>query len=422
MRLLLFFLTLSMGLGATPLKLNVSAKSAILINADTGAILYEKAAHDRVFPASITKIATCLYALKNQEDIDEVISCPSHCLRKMNKSVKVAHGYKDPAYLLEPDGTHFWIKRGEELPFRDLLYGLMLASGNDAANFIAHHVGGSIPKFMKGMNVYLKNLGCVDTHFCNPHGLHHPHHMTTAYDIALITKEALKYESIRTIAGTNEYERSATNLQAAKTVQQNNMLIQPGKFFYPRAIGMKTGYTSDAGYNLTSVAKEGGRTLIAVLLGCGDSHSRYKDAIRLFDTAFEQEKEHRLLFNKEENIFSRHIPKAKHSLQAVLKEDVSLSYYPAEEPDITIELNWEHLNPPVMQGSYVGALKVLTSKGDTLESIPLIAMQNVERSFYAIIGDGFKGEWKAPTELLTSLGVFLALGVFLSIYGIYRMY
>jgi len=165
MRSLFFilFFALFIQLSADPLKLKVSAKSAILINAKTGAILYEKNAHSRAYPASLTKIATCLYALKkNNKELDELVTCPNHCLRKMNKSVKIAHNYKDPAYILEPDGTHFWIKRGEELPFRDLLYGMMLASGNDAANFIAHYIGGNI--FFVGWRfVSLRSYSLVET-------------------------------------------------------------------------------------------------------------------------------------------------------------------------------------------------------------------------------------------------------------------
>ena len=423
MKVLLFvlFLALQVTLFADPLKLKVSAKNAVLINADTGAILYEKNAHDRAYPASLTKIATLLYATKKYPmDLDEVVSCPQHCLRKMNKSVKVAHNYKDPAYLLEPDGTHFWIKRGEELSLRDLLYGMILASGNDASNYLAHHLGGSILKFMKGMNAYLKEIGCKETLFSNPHGLHHPRHYTTAYDLALITREALKDDLIRTIVATKEYERSETNLQTAKKVQHSNLLIQPGKFFYPRAIGMKTGYHEDAGYCFASVARDGERTLIAILLGGTEPHGRYQDAIRLFDAAFGEEKIQRLLFNKEENIFSREVKRGRGNLLATLTEDVAIAYYPSEEPNITIELNWEYQTLPIKRGSHVGAIKILDAEGHALESAPLVATQDVMRSYTALVADAIRGDWECPADLQNLLIIFLATGLGLTLYGIYR--
>ena len=209
-------------------------------------------------------------------------------------------------------------------------------------------------------------------------------------------------------------------LPLVRFLQHHNLLLQTGKFFYPRAIGMKTGYTSDAGYNFASVARDGKRTLIAILLGGTDPHGRYRDAIRLFEAAFNEKKVERLLFKKEENTFTREIKQGREHLRATLTEDVAISYYPAEEPEITIELNWEHQNPPIKKGSYIGAIKILDSKGSVLESSPLIATQNVERSYGALLGDAIHGNWKCPAELQYILMIFLALGVVLTLYGIYR--
>jgi len=313
---LLLFITC---LKAEPLPVNVSAQFAILMNAESGAILYEKQARERCFPASLTKMATGLYvALEKEESLDTLIACPQYCLQKMTKDLKVAHSYKDPAYFLEPDGTHYWLKEGEKLPLRDLLYGLMLASGNDAANTLAHHIGGSIPQFMEGLNSYLEKIGCRDTHFVNPHGLHHPDHWTTVYDLALIARECLKNPLMRTIVSTREHERVQTNLQAPKKVLNRDSLIQPGKFFYPRALGMKTGYHSDAGYTYACVARDGKRSLIAILLGHNDPLQRFRDAIHLFEAAFDEKLEERLLFNKEENSFTRKIQGGKEALIGVL--------------------------------------------------------------------------------------------------------
>ncbi|MCB1106573.1 MAG: D-alanyl-D-alanine carboxypeptidase [Chlamydiia bacterium] len=419
---IVFFLLCILTLSAEPLKVKVSAKSAILMNANTGAVLFEKNGDDKMYPASISKIASCLYAIKkNQKDLSAPVSCPQHCLRRMTKSVKVAHSYKDPAYFLEPDGTHFWLKGGEVLPFIDLLYGMMLSSGNDASNAVAHYVSGSIPKFMDGLNGYIKEIGCKGTHFANPHGLHHPNHYSTARDLALITKEALKDDLMRKIVSTREYERSTSNLQTAKKIIHHDQLILPGKFFYPHAVGMKTGYHADAGYTYASVARNGDRVLIAILLGCEDPHKRFRDAIRLFEAAFDEEKEERLLFKKEENVFSREIQQGRDPLKAILTEDVMISYFPSEEPDVTIELNWQHLRPPIKQGTCVGAIKIFDQFGRELESSPLVSTVNVGRSLPALLGDALRGDWICPEEFQKILILFLIGGVLLILFGIYRV-
>ena len=373
-------LILSPFLQAEPIHAKVSAKSAILINADTGAILYEKNAHALAYPGSITKIATCLYAVEQKTDgYDELVSCPLSCLKKITKSAKVANNYKDPPYLLEPDGTHFWIKKGEKLPFIDLLYGLMLFSGNDAANVIANHVCGDIPTFVGRMNNFLKKIGCKNTSFCNPHGLHHPNHKTTAYDVAIITKEAIKYPIICKILSTDEYIRPETNLQKTKLVCSRNVIIQPGKFYYPKALGCKTGYTSDVGYTFMGIARDSERTLIVVLLGCSSSNERCRDAIHLFDIAFSEKKEERLLFKKEENIFSRKIKQGKQQVRARLMEDLKISYFPSEEPDIKVELNWGKLDLPIKEGAALGELLIYDETHTILAKAPLVATDNVEK-------------------------------------------
>ena len=418
----LFSLLFCSAIFAEPLNVKVSAKSAILINADTGAVLYEKKADEESYPASLTKIATCLYAVKkNQQGVNAKVSAPPHLLRRMSKTVKLAHSYKDPAYLLEPDGTHYMIKYGEELYFKDLLYGLMLASGNDAANYLAHFVGGSVPKFVKGMNDYLKEIGCTHTRFENPHGLHHPKHYSTARDLALMTGEALKEDLIRQIVSTKEHMRQETNLQTAKVIHNRNQLIQPGKFFYPQAIGMKTGYHSDAGYTYAGAAKNDGRTLIAVVLGCADSHQCFRDVIRLFDAAFDQEKEERLLFKGEENTFTRKVKYGKNPLKATLTEDVILSYYPAEEPSITIELEWNQQPLPIEKGNFVGSINILDKRGNVLKAAPLVATERVEEGFLAIALQGMRGDATCPEEAQKILILCLIVAVFLTVYFLVRV-
>ena len=394
-----------------PFKVHVNAKAAILINAQTGAVLYEKKGHETIYPASLTKIATLLYALEKKENnIDEMIACPSYCLKKINSNVKIANDYRDPAYWLEPDGTHFWIRRGEKLCFKNLLYGLMLASGNDAANCIAHHVGGRVDHFVEEMNHYLKRMGCLNTHFYNPHGLHHPKHTSTPYDMALIAKKALQKPLIRTIVASKQHERARTNKQEKKVFKQHNLLLKEGKFFYPHAIGLKTGYTLKAGYCLAAAATQGQRTLIAMIFGCKDSKERYRDAIRLFEKAFSETKETRLLFRKDENVFIREISQAKGVLSAKLINDVKIHYFPSEEPELQIALNWEVMELPIKAGTWVGEMHIYDQNHVLLEKSPLYAKEDIEKKSYLKLLDyfGLRPYWKK--ELIVILAFFILGG------------
>ena len=202
---------------------SIKTPNALIMNAKTGRVLYEKNAHDLVFPASTTKIATLTYALKILEDNDlnKVITCPYECLKSVATSYKIAKDYNLPLYWLETDGSTFELRPFEQIPIHSLLYGLMLRSGNDAANVIAHHLSGDVPTFVGEMNEFLQSIGCKSTYFCNPHGLHAPWHQTTAFDMALITKEALKSPLIRKIVSTVEFERPKTNKASAKNIETN---------------------------------------------------------------------------------------------------------------------------------------------------------------------------------------------------------
>ena len=186
-------LLLSFALQAEPLKFDIKGDAAILINAQTKTILFSEDAYSLHFPASTTKVATALYALQKAGDkLDMAITAEQDSVASVTQDNKRKSNYTLPTYWLEPDGMHIGIKKGETLTLRNLLEGMLIPSGNDAANVIAQGIGPSIPKLMEGLNVYLKEIGCAHTLFLSPHGLHDPKHQTTAYDLAIITAEALK--------------------------------------------------------------------------------------------------------------------------------------------------------------------------------------------------------------------------------------
>jgi len=388
------------------LQANISAPSAVLINADTGAVLYEKEAHTVSYPASITKIATALYALQQKGDsLEEMVTASSEAISAVSPQVRRLSS-KHPPYRLEFGGTHMGIKAGEELSFRALLYGLMLPSGNDAANVIAEYVSGSIPSFMEELNAYMQSLGCQKTRFCSPHGLPHPEHQTTAYEIALIAKEAMKSPFFREVVKTTIYPRPKTNKQEASQLVQFNRLLKRGAFFYPKAIGIKTGYTVSAGANLVAAAEHEGRCLIAVLMGSSDPSERFKDAITLFEKAFAEQKIQRTLFTKEFDHFTLTLKHASKPMHAHLKHNVVWEYYPSEELPLKAFLKWEHLTLPIIQGTRVGSIEVMSEGGALLCSGPLFATETVEKTFWRRLLDKAPSLPRPWALLLCALGVF----------------
>lgn len=377
-RWVLFSLLLTPLLAAQPLKVRIRAPSAILINAQTGAILFEKQAHQPCFPASTTKIATALFALhKRAQALELLLYASPEALHAVSPRVR---RQEHPPYRLEKGGSSIGLKPKEALSLRSLLYGLLLASGNDAANVIAEGVSGSVALFVQEMNGYLRSIGCHVTTFQNPHGLHHPEHRTTAFDLALMTREAMRLTLFRQIVGASSYLKPKSNLQSEMTFSQHNALLKRGPHFYQKAIGVKTGYTSEAGYNLVAAAKDGERELIAVLLNCKESEHRFQGAISLFEAAFREAKATRTLFSKAFDTFTHPLKGAKRPLKAVLPEDVTYSYFPSEEPVLSGTVQWRDVVLPVRKGDIVGELQVASSQGQSLVSSSLYAAEDVEAS------------------------------------------
>ncbi len=379
------------GVWAEPLTLQVQAESAILINADTGAILYEKNAHALQQPASTTKIATAAYVLHRAGDkLDTVITAQQESLVWISEEAKRRSNFTLPAYWLIPGGTHMGIKRGEELSLRALLYGLMLVSGNDAANVMAQHLDGAIPDFMRGMNEYLKEIGCKQTNFLNPHGVYHPKHQTTAYDMAVLMREALKQPMFRELISTVYYQRPKTNKQEATTLVQSNKLIRKGKYYYPKAIGGKTGYFSIAGHALVVAAKDENRTLIAVVLKNKERNDVFLDTIAMFEAAFNQPKVKRTLLKAGPQKFTRQINGAASPLVTYLKNDVSIEYYPAEEPKLKCLLYWDGDAPSATKDQRVGELRLQTTEGVVVQTVPLFAQEDVSSTWWWSITNLFR--------------------------------
>lgn len=230
--------------GRTCLAMQTSAKSCAVIESKTGRILYSKNPNQRLPMASTTKIMTAITAIKNCKDLDEkfVVS---------NKAIGVP-------------GTSLYLREGDEYSTRDLLYALMLISGNDASVAIAEHVGGSTSEFVTLMNDLAKEIGVKNTHFANTHGLDADGHYTSAYDLARITAYALENDTFREIVSTK-------NTKIVNGKGENRYLRNKNKLLFTLedCIGVKTGFTDDAGRCLVSAVDKDGMKLVCVVLNCG---------------------------------------------------------------------------------------------------------------------------------------------------------
>ncbi len=232
---------------------SVSARSAILMEASTGTVIFEKDPDERMLIASTTKLMTALVALENAS-LDEVVTVPAECVGV--------------------EGSSMYLKAGEELTMRELLYGLMLESGNDAAVAVATHVSGSVEGFVRLMNDRAASLGLENTHFVNPHGLNAEGHYSSARDLAKIMAEGMKNPLFAQIATTKSISFGA------RTYSNHNKLM----WSYEGMEAGKTGFTKKAGRTLVTCAERDGLRLICVTLNDGDD---WRDHTALYDMGFE---------------------------------------------------------------------------------------------------------------------------------------
>ena len=254
----------------------------------------------------------------------------------------------------------------------------MLISANDAANIIAKYVGGSISQFMADLNDYLEEIGCKNTKFRNPHGLHLPGHRTTAYDMALITCEAVKYPLFRKIIGTQRYSVPSRAKENGGILFNSNLLIRSGqKYFYPHAIGGKTGVHSEAQNSLIAVASHKGRNLITVLLQCTEKDDMFADAKKLFEAAFLEGEVEEVYLTKGAQPFSQYIAQGKKNLKTYLDDDVRLKYYPSEKPQVSGEILWLDHKLPIAKGDPVATLTLKSEDGNILKVVELQACYKV---------------------------------------------
>ncbi len=315
-----------------------NAKSAIMIEASTGTILFEKNAHEKLAPASMTKMMSMLLIV---ESIDKGII-------KWDDMVTVSENASGMG------GSQILLETNEQMSVKDLFKGIAVASGNDAVVAMAEKIAGTEDNFVSMMNKRAKELGLKNTNFKNPHGLEEANHYSSAYDMGMIAKELVKHEEIFQYTSIYEdYLRKGTNREL--WLVNTNRLVR----FYKGVDGLKTGYTKEAGYCLTATAKKDGMRIITVVMGEEDSKIRQKETTEMLDYAFAQYEVENLLSTKSE-LGKVEIEKGKNKyITVVPSEDVSLLHKKTEEKKTaTYDLHLSKIKAPIKKGDVIGSLDV----------------------------------------------------------------
>lgn len=258
----------------------VNAKAALLLELNSNTVLFSYCADERLYPASLTKIMTCMLAL-DYGKLDDVVTVSETAMQGLHE-----------------DGSSAGLVPGEQMSLRNLLYCMMLSSANEACNVVAEYISGDVADFVDLMNQKAAALGCRDTHFANPHGLHDENHYTTASDLCRITRKALENPTFRDITSTTTYTVPSTNLSEERHLITTNYLVSRdivSDYYYSKATGIKTGFTTPAGRCLISTASDGDLSFLSVLLGAETEllddgnvlYHSFTETAKLFDYGFD---------------------------------------------------------------------------------------------------------------------------------------
>lgn len=358
---LFLFLPCGVALAGEVKEPEAGAKAAVLMDAGNGQLLYQKNAHAPLYPASTTKILTAVLAIESCR-LDEVVTVP-------REAVGV-------------EGTAIGLQEGERLTLEDLLYALLLSSANDAAVAIAHHVAGSTEAFARLMNEKARQIGAAESHFTNPHGLPDPAHYVSAYDMAVIARYAMQNSVFRKIVSTQVKQISRPLADRSKGPPQehlwnHNRLLT----LYDGCIGVKTGYTTQAGQCLVGAARRGDRELLVVLLGSQGWDPLYRDAGRLFDYGFASYRPVWLVA-KGEKVSTIELPRGDRPLEAVAAGGLYLNFGTGQDPAVVKEVQYlKGLRVPVKEGQKVGEVVFKDAAGQELGRVDLVAGNGVESRF-----------------------------------------
>ena len=377
--LLIFIILITFNLSTYAAE-NISIKSGagLLVERSKGKVLFDKNAYEKMYPASTTKILTAIVVLENTK-LDDMATVSKNALET------IPNGY-----------VTCNLQIGEELSVKDLMYALMVKSANDAAVVLAEHVGGSVEGFSDMMNKKAKEIGCKNTHFVNPNGIHNANHYTTAYDLYLMAEYALSFEytnEFRDFVSKTSYTLPATNMYPAedRSFTTTNELIKinnnnrKDNYYYKNALGIKTGHTSQAGYCLVSSSSRDNLEFISVILDGGFDENglseRYTETIKLFNFGYDN---FTLTKLKEENniidtITVEKATKETATLNLLIKDEITVINDKSTDIDKIepkIELK-ENIIAPIAKGEVLGTITYVVD--DIEYKSELLAEHDVEK-------------------------------------------
>ena len=356
--------------------INIYSDAGILIDFKTGNVLYSKNGNERRYPASTTKILTAILAIEKC-NLDDIVTVSKSAVSS------IPSGYST-AYL----------SADEEISVRDLITVFLVHSANDAGYVLAEHISGSIDAFADLMNSKAKEIGCIDTHFTNPSGIHDENHYTTASDLALIARYCMQNATFRSIVSKKTCTISSTNKFGERSYINTNDLLNPSsKYYLEECVGIKTGYTSQAKNCLISACSKNGLGLICVILGANpinnSESSRYIDSINLFKYGYSNYSLKTLIDKGDvvETIKISNGSDETKSLDLIVEDSISaLSNNSAvvSEPKIVLKGN---LSAPIAKNSIIGTISYTID--DTTYTQNLLASHDVEQSNYTVYILGF---------------------------------
>ena len=388
----------------------IDATAGLLVNADTGIVLYEKNADEKRFPASTTKVMTTLLTLEHVEDLNEMVTA---------EKADFEH--------VTADSSNADIKPGEQIRVIDLLYAVMLPSANEASYILARHVAGSHEEFVNMMNARAQELGCTGTHFSNPCGLHEEDHYSTARDLFKISQAAMQDETFRTIAETAQHRMPATNMHPERIIRTTNMQIfrKTDPWSNVFAKGIKTGHTSQAGNCLVSYAEKGKAKLYSVVLGCADAPDSsgvalsFTESNKLLNWGFDNFIS-RTLAKQGESVMSTKVRlstdtdelvlTAKSDLVATLPKNIEL-----EDLVVTPTVP-ESKDAPIKAGDPIGSI-TYSYAGIDYGTVELVALNDIERSNVLYYADKLENFFKSNIFKI----VLVVLAIFVVLYVLFNL-
>ena len=320
-----------------------NAKSAIIIEPTTGKIIFEKNSNERLEPASMTKIMTLLLTF---EAID-------NGRVSLDDMVNISKRAEDMG------GSQMFLEAGSNIRLEEIIKGVSIASANDGAIAIAEFIGGSVENFVDMMNKKVEDLGLSNTHFANPHGLHADNHYSSAYDMAIMASNLISHEKV--LNYTSIYEDYFNKPDGSRTWLVNtNKLVR----FLEGVDGLKTGYTSEAGYCLTATAKKGNVRYITVVMGEPSSDIRSSETANMLNYAFNSFKLNTIL-DKSQELGTIYIDKSKQKTAKIVVKNPVTELISKEKdiPNYTYNLKVEKITVPIKAGTKVGTVEILDNEG-----------------------------------------------------------